>query len=65
MLKPIQISILSIQLIAITFNFYAIYGKKAPDISGHILSIFLIVIIMILSIVSWYNIKVQEKASKS
>ncbi|WP_073027309.1 hypothetical protein [Desulfosporosinus lacus] len=59
-LNPIQTLILTVQLIGIAFNFYAIYVKKVADSGGHIFAIFILLTIMTLSFISWKQTNTQK-----
>ena len=52
-LRPLQITILSVQSLALILNLYAIFIKKVKDYNGHIVGAFLICLIMMLSLKSW------------
>jgi chromatin segregation and condensation protein Rec8/ScpA/Scc1 (kleisin family) len=62
-LKPIQLSILIIQITALFLNLYAILIKKVEDVSAHLIGICLVLIMMLLSIKSWIdcNKKTQKR----
>jgi hypothetical protein len=52
-LKPIQLAILLIQIAAILLNLYGVFIKGVQDYGAHIIAIFLIATMMMLSIKSW------------
>lgn len=63
-LKPIQLSILLVQILAILLNIYAIFVKKTQDTNAHVIAIVLILIIMFLSIKSWIDANKEKQALK-
>lgn len=62
-LKPIQISILVVQIIALVLNLNAIFIKKVQDSRAHWLGAILVLIIMSLSIKSWYDESKSKQSS--
>lgn len=54
-LKPIQLSILIIQIAAVLLNLYAIFVKRVLDNTAHVIAFCLVVLMMCLSIKSWID----------